>query len=279
MSSRAKALPERLNVIWLSYAEDTFYSIDCEVDYDKMLRLFKEGVDWKDANGDIRHETYNSIIVGYAPGGVVVIWVHAPSKQVEIGRYKGKKTVVSEAEIKSLDYPDKVLFQQSYRDATMNDHAIVPTEVREANKKKPLPYGLWDTYREKYLWHPIFVQNKFDNHTFNMIYVRLEMFNGEIEKLFDDSLIKNEYASRAILKRINFAWRDQDDQVYIGTVEFDEKTICDAFKNNKDEKIDLEFMINIPNDFIVVRLKTEGKEVFINKEAKVEVFKSRKTFK
>lgn len=278
ISNAEKTLPERLNVIWLSYAEDTFYTIDCAVDYDKMLRLFREGVDWKDASGDIRHETYDTIIVGYAPGGVVVIWIYGQGTQVEIGRYQGKKTVISDEEIRSLDYPDKLFFQQSYRDDTMNNPGIIPLEVQEANKNKPIPYGVWDTYREKYLWRPTFVQNKLGNHTFSMIYVRLEMFNGEIEKLFDDSLTKNEYASRAILKRINFAWRDQDDQVYSGTVEFDEKTIFDAFKDNKEAKIDLEFMISIPNDFIVARLKGEGKEVFINKEAKIEVFKSRKKF-
>jgi hypothetical protein len=273
MSSRGKALPERLNVTWLSYAEDTFYTIDCPVDYDKMLRLFKEGCDWKDAGGDIRHETYDTIIVGYAPGGVVVIWVYGQGTQVEIGRYQGKKTVISQEEIRSLDYPDKVLFQQKYRDDTMNDNAIVPDEVRKANKNKPIPYGLWDTYREKYSWKPTFViQNEGEIGDFGF-----NGFNGEQEDFFHERAI--DYKKRAIPKEVAFSWKDKEGQRYSGYIVFDEKLIFDAFKeiyhDNKEVQAELEFRTNIPNDFVTVILKVKDKEVMVNLGNKVRVFKIR----
>jgi hypothetical protein len=277
-----KPLPDRVNITWLSYAEDAFYSIDCPIDYDKIVRLFQEGYDEQSSSGKISHQNYRTIIVGYAPGGVVVIWVHGGSKQVEIGRYQGEKTVIDPEEIKSLESPEKLLFKQSYRDETMNDENIVPTAVREANKKKPIPYGLWDTYREKYLWKPTFIQNKFSDNTFTMVYARLEMYNGEIDDLFKETLQKKEYTERAILKRINFGWKDEKGQVYSGSVEFDEKTIFDAFKeirqDTKNGKIEIEFMVNIPNDFVVVRLRSGDKWVFANKDSKVDVFKSSKKY-
>jgi hypothetical protein len=284
MSSNRKAVPDRLNVTWLSYAEDTFYHIDCPIDYDKMVRYFKEGFEEREISGSgkTRHETYRYIIVGYAPGGIVVIWLSNGGKQVEIGRYQGEKTVIDPEEIKSLESPEKLLFKQSYRDETMNDENIVPTAVREANKKKPIPYGLWDTYREKYLWKPTFIQNKFSDNTFTMVYARLEMYNGEIDDLFKETLQKKEYTERAILKRINFGWKDEKGQVYSGSVEFDEKTIFDAFKeirqDTKNGKIEIEFMVNIPNDFVVVRLRSGDKWVFANKDSKVDVFKSSKKY-
>ena len=275
MSSRAKALPERLNVIWLSYGEDTFYSIDCEVDYDKMLHLFKEGVDWKDASGDIRHETYNKIIVGYAPGGVVVIWIYGQGTQVEIGRYQGKKTVISDEEIRSLDYPDKVLFEQAYRDKKMKNPGIIPLKVQEVNKNKPIPYGLWDTYREKYSWKPTFIiQENGEVGDF-----QFTGFNGEREDLFHERLINVDFKKRAIPKSLAFDWKDKNKQEYSGYIVFDEKLIFDAFeelyKDDKEAQAELEFRTSIPNDFVTVRLKGNNKDIMVNLGNMVRVFKIR----
>lgn len=285
MSSGRKAVPDRLNVTWLSYAEDTFYHIDCPIDYDKMVRYFKEGFEEMEVSGSgkTRHETYRYIIVGYAPGGIVVIWLSNGGKQVEIGRYQGKKVVIDPEEIKSLESPEKLLFKQSYRDATMNDENIVPTIVREANKKKPMPYGLWDTYREKYSWRPIFINMKssVSDTTKTILYTRLEMFNGEIEGQFDGALEKNEAAKRAILKHINFAWKDAKGQVYSGTLDLDEEEVFNAFKKmhkeNKDAQTDIQFYINVPNDFVTVQIKQGDKEIRLAKTI-VEVFKSSKKF-
>lgn len=281
-TSDRKALPDGLDIIWLSYAEDTFYHIDCAIDYEKMLKLFQEGYDEKDSSGKIRHETYSRIIVGYAPRGVLVVWVFGSSKQVEVGRYQGKKIVIHQQEIDHLDYPKKLFFQQSYRDDTMNDKDIVPTAVREANKKKPIPYGIWDTYREKYLWRPNFKQNKFKDSSFTMIYARMEMFNGEVETLFDEHLLTPEYTMRAIPKIIKMIWRDKNGQAYGGDVIFDDKTCFDAFKEiykeGKDTQVEIVLEVNIPNTFITVVLKSKDKEVSLNKNAIVDVIKTSKKF-
>ena len=37
MSSSVKTIPDHINTIWLSYAEDCFYHIDCDIDYNKIL--------------------------------------------------------------------------------------------------------------------------------------------------------------------------------------------------------------------------------------------------
>ncbi|MFD2909641.1 DUF2931 family protein, partial [Flavobacterium ardleyense] len=282
MTSGRKSLPDSLDITWLSYAEDTFYHINCAIDYDKILQLFQEGYDEKDAGGNIRHETYNTIIVGYAPGGVVVVWVFGSSKQVEVGRYQGKKTTIDQQEIDHLDYPKKLFFQQAYRDATMDDENIVPNKVREANKNKPIPYGLWDNYRVKYLWRPVFKQNKFDDSTFSMISARLEMFNGEIEELFDEGLQQKVFTAKAIPDGFNIIWRDKNGQVYSGTVDFDEKTAFEAFseiyKNDKDIEAELVISVNVPNTFITVMLKSKDQEVSLNNNAKVKVFKTSQKF-
>lgn len=278
-----KPVPNKLNVVWLSYAEDTFYHIDCDIDDKKMIGLFNEGFNVKSPLGKIKHDTYKKIVAGFAPGGVVVIWLFGASKQVEIGRYQGKKIVINQQEIKSLDYPKKLLFEQSYRNETMQDENIIPTAIYQANKNKPIPYGLWDTYRQKYLWRPTFnyVNSELSDTTKVILYTRLEMFNGEVEGQFDESLDKNVYSNRAILKKINFAWKDVNEQVYSGTIDLDEQEIFNAFKEisktNNEGEIDVQFYINRLNDFVTVQIKQGDKEIRLIK-SKVNVFKSSKKF-
>jgi len=285
MSSGIKPVPRHLDVTWLSYAEDTFYTIDCDIDYNKMVKLFKEGYQdsmWFFNDGRYQTQTYNAIVVGFAPGGVVVVWLHGAGRQVEIGRYQGKKIVISQNEINGLDNHERLLFDPEYRKETMLNKQIVPLEVQEANKNKPIPYGLWDKYRERYSWRPIFNQRSFEDSSIRIVHTFLEMFNGEFEEQIDQTLTDNEFIKRAIPKSINFAWKDKNGQVYSGTLDFEEKEIFDAYekiyKDNKDVQAELIFQINISNTFITVMLKSKDKEVHINKGTKVEVFKSHKKY-
>ncbi|CAM3749831.1 DUF2931 domain-containing protein [Flavobacterium gelidilacus] len=282
MSDGIKAVPNRLHVQWVAYAEDCVYEIDTEIDYEKMVHYFKEGYQeslvFLNKNGKYEKETYTSIVVGYAPGGAVYIWLHGSGKQVEIGRYQGKKVIIPQEEIDKLDGFEKLMHQKNEAARIMNNPQIVPPEVREANKNKPIPFGLWDTYRQKYSWRPTFViQNEG-----TMFITRMDMFNGEFEQLFDQSLIKNEFSKRAIPKKINFGWRDKTGQNYGGSIWFDEKEIFDAFteiyKDNYQGETEIELRVNRTNTFVTAWLKGNGKEVGVNLKAKVEVFKSRKKY-
>ena len=116
MSSGIKTVPNRLNVQWVAYAENCVYEINTEVDYDKMVQYFKEGYQdsmvFLNKGGKLEKETYTYIVVGYAPGGAVYIWLAGPGKQVEIGRYQGKKVVIPQAEIDKLDGFEKLMHQK-----------------------------------------------------------------------------------------------------------------------------------------------------------------------
>jgi hypothetical protein len=277
MNSGVKPLPVRLNVIWVSFRERCLYEIDCALDYDKMLDLFNEGFQdsafFFNKNGTYKKVTYNIIQAGFLPGGGVVVWVGAGGKQVEIGRYQGHKTTVSQKEIDGLDNHDQLYFSQDYYTSILNNPKVVPPEMQEALKNKPIPFDLWDTYREKYSWKPTFISKQ---EGWSLIDYYMEMYNGEKEELFDQSLVKNEFIKRAIPKLINIGWRDKTGQNYSGTLRFDEKEIFDAFaeifKDNKNAEAEIEFRVNIPNNYVVAFLKGNGKEIGINLKTKVEVF-------
>jgi hypothetical protein len=275
MSHSIKPLPSKINCIWVSYAERCHYKINTEIDYDKLLKLFQEGYPDSNRKFGKRKTTFNHVVAGFAPGGVVVVWAAGAGRQVEIGRYKGEKFVVPQAEIDGLDASERLLFSEKEYDRIMNNTRIVPLEVCEANAGKPIPYGLWDSYRTRYSWRPVVeVQNEAI-----ILNISFDMFNGEKEALFDKTLIENKFEKRGILSGIGIGWRDAKGQGYGGLIYFNEEEIRSAFKKMykdiPDAESELVFTVNHANNFITVLLKCGDKKIRFIKN-NVEVFKSRK---
>ncbi len=272
MSSGIKPLPNRLDVVWLSYAEDTFYHIDTKLDYDKMLALFEEGYLDSFTN---KKMTYSTIVVGFAPGGVVVVWLFGSGKQIEVSRYEGKKIVIPEQEIAGLDSHEKLLFSPDYRKSIMLNEQIVPLEVREANKNKPIPYGIWDTYRKRYNWKPSYSIPK-GGEAINSYFF---MLNGEQEEFIDETFKNITFSPRAVPRMVNLGWRDSTGQRYGGSVTFNEQEILKAYqelyRNDSAINAELEFKVNIPNTYLTIVLKGNGQEIPLS-ENQINVYKSSK---
>ena len=263
-------VPTHISCIWLSYAENIFYKIDCAVDHDKMLKLFQEGYPDSLAflNFGRREKSYyDSIITGFTPGGVVVIWLAGGGRQIEIGRYKGVKHEVDPKEIAGLEQEVHVLFEPKYREFIMTNAAVIPPDIQQANQGKPIPYGLWDTYRNRYSWRPIFELQ--DNGVFETAY--FEMINGEKDELFDVSLQENKFTKRAIPKLINMGWVNKTKKEYAAEIVFDEQEVKEAFdviyKDNKELEAELVFRVNQANNFVTVML--------VNNEVKIRLPKTK----
>ena len=275
MSHGVKSLPKRINCIWLSYAEDCMYKINCDVDYEKIVQLFNEGYVSSNRKRGLRIETYDSIMTGFAPGGVVVIWVAGVDKKVEIGRYQGEKTTVSAQEIASLDSHERLLFDSLHRKEIMKYPKIVSPDVQKANENKPIPFGLWDTYREKYSWRPVFIFPKDGKMNDD---VRLEMINGEFETLLFEDFYNNAFSKRAIPRGLGFSWWDKSGQGYGADVDFNEKEILDAYeviyKTDRNANVELILTINMSNTFFSAKLKKGNIQVPLINNA-IKVFESR----
>jgi hypothetical protein len=231
-----------------------------------MLKLFQEG--YLDSlaflnYGKREKSYYDSIIVGFAPGGVVVIWVAGSGRQVEIGRYKGKKIEIdpTERELEIMGYPTRNLFDPKYRNFIVTNKDVVPLEVQKANIGKPIPYGLWDSYRTRYAWRPVFEVPK--EGIMKAVY--MEMFNGEKEKLFDIALKENKYEKRARPIMIDFAWYAKDKKECAAEIIFDEQEIKAAFdtmyKDDKKPETELVFTVNHSNNYVTILLKCGDKEI------------------
>ena len=59
----------------------------------EIIEKFKEGYPNSSlyfGRNKNENETYNYIVAGFAPGGVVVVWLSGSGKQIEIGRHHFK---------------------------------------------------------------------------------------------------------------------------------------------------------------------------------------------
>ena len=161
-------------------------------------------------------ENCRTINVGFAPGEVAVVWVAGIVRQIEVGRYQGIKTEIPKEQVEKLkDEPEYSMLRPEYQESIMKNPGIIPQEVQEANKDKPIPYGLWDTYRKKYNWkvnYELPKEAELDEMTY-------DFYNGEETNLFGDYQIKryqipkelhwNYDEEKAIPKQISFRWKEK----------------------------------------------------------------------
>ena len=275
MSYGEKTLPNHLHVIWVSYFEHKFYEIDTPIDYNKMVDLFNQGYYLVSENPDnprLKKENYNKIIVGFAPGGVVVIWIEGLGRQIEIGRYQGKEITFSKEEVDALPPgPNKNKHSIDYQNNIIYNWNIVPKEIVEQIKDKPIPYGLWDTYRKKYNWQVRFLFL----HNEKIKRVIYDLLNGESEELYGEANIEKypnipEFLrwetrkARAIPKLISFRYI-VDNAEYGCSMHLDEEEMMKAFErvlgNDPEAKIEIEIYVNTDRTRATIGLKCKGEEV------------------
>ena len=273
-----ETLPKDIDMVWLSYKEDCFYRLKTAIDYEKIAKLFKNGYKRRVPNGEVRHTTYNTIVAGLAPGGVVVLWVgRGYLKITEIGRYQAEKIELREPE--GLDNHQKLIFDKEYAKRLLTNNTIIPEDFREANKNKPIPFGLWDSYRDhQYQWYPTF---EIPNGKIGD--VDYQYWNGEADTFFFTDFItleehKDVFAPKELyhnirklplFKEIRFTYKAEDGIKYGVGLQFDWEDILATYKKvfgeHPDEvKAHLDIRINRINSYLTVRLVGDnGKEAFI----------------
>ena len=277
-STSMDKLPKNVDMVWLSLKEDCFYRLKTAIDYEKVAKLFKEGFDERFSNGKMNHTTYNTVVVGIAPGGVVVLWVgygYFPIK--EIGRYQAEKIALKEPE--GLDNHQRLIFDKEYAKRLLTNNTIIPEDFRQANKDKPIPFGLWDSYRDhQYQWYPTF---EIPNGRIGD--VDYQYWNGEADTFFFTDFValeehKDVFAPKELyhnirklplFKEIRFTYKAEDGIKYGVGLQFDWEDILATYKkvfgeHPEEVKAHLDIRINRDNTYLTVRLMGDnGKEAFV----------------
>lgn len=263
-----KPLPIGLEISWLSYTEDQFYNGSFKLPYDTILNLFEKG--WPDFNYSTNppiqtKSSYNQIIAGMAPGGVVVVWLSGAGHIIDIGRFQATKTninmnaFIGRSDIK-VDQDNYVKDFFSYKEAK---------EFKDNLEKNGIPYGLWDKYRQRFIMRPTVIYDW--PKLIKTSQLALNYYSGEEETLDSATIEKNEYTSRVRPQKFSFYWYVDSagkNQGYQLTVEFNEAEIMKAYaevygnasSENKTQG-DLIVEVNRGNDEYRVFLQGNGKKV------------------
>lgn len=284
-STSMEELPQNVDMVWLSLKEDCFYRLKTAIDYEKIAKLFKNAYKVRVPNGEVRHTTYNTIVVGIAPGGVVVLWAgRGYLKITEIGRYQADKIVLKEPE--GLDNHQKLIFDKEYAKRLLTNNTIIPEDFREANKNKPIPFGLWDSYRDnQYQWYPTFeipngkigdvdyqYWNREADTFFFTDFIALE---GHKEVFAPQELYHN-IRKLPLFKEIRFTYKAEDGIKYGIKIEFDWEDILATYKkvfgeHPEEVKAHLDIRLNAANtETSICLVGDNGKEAFVEGVKNIE---------
>ena len=259
--SRSGIIPTGFKVTYFAYMENKFYTGNFALPSDTIRSLFKEGITVYRSK---KHNTYDAMILGMAPGGVLVVWMQSLDTQVEIGRYQATETDINwESFMPRTGYT-----REQFVSGTINDRPMAVANFQ----KNGLMLGLWDTYRIKYNWRPKFEFP--EGSTFDGI--DFKMYNGEKEFLWGETLAKNSYEKRAIAKSMDLMWADETGQDFGADIYFDEAEMFEAYKqiyrNDKEQNAELVIKYNDTRTSLEFYLRSKSEEIELEK-TKVSIFK------
>lgn len=140
-------LPDRLKIIYFSFAEKQFYEGEFNLPYDQILARFREGV-----AADRSNPLYSDIMVGVAPGGAVSVWVTGRGDTQEVFFGQANKVEINRSAAFDIPFDSKAesdaFIQQVLQES------LTPAELASI-KQHGVPLGLWARYRKRYDWRPV----------------------------------------------------------------------------------------------------------------------------
>ncbi|WP_456314864.1 DUF2931 family protein [Pseudomonas shirazensis] len=263
--------PIGADITYYADYEDTFYHLNVDFAVDVMKDLtkryyindedlentedLKEYVYERKANQYRAYSEFRDLVFGFAPKGMVVVWLRYGALQKELGRYQAK-VVKDDAALEK-----KLFASWSMKRKEVRENYLIP----DANPEK------WDNYRKKYVWIPEITSNK---PTFKLFNVLTQYFNAESENTVRPILLHPEKRERAIPQVITFFWETGKGEKFEGRAFFDWQKTNELFQKEDTGDNEIQIKINDNNSDFEVLLNGKALET-VNKR----VFKSDWVFK
>lgn len=255
--------PKTLGILFFSYHENQFYRGRFELPYDKIAKLMKEGHYSPKTD---KHITYDTFVVGVAPGGAVAVWAESLDKTIEV--FFGQAEKVEEEW--SVINPNPKITREEFISRRIKESLVTPEAIATAKKNGP-PIGLWSRYRTRYNWQPVFTGMTLAGGRINTI----KYYNGERDYL-DYPLDKANVAStRAIPSELHFVWehtKATKEKKATGTVfriYFNEPEIFDAFQklgsNNPALQLELRMEVVSGKNTFTTWLRNDKESIQLKK--------------
>lgn len=238
MEDRCTQIPMRIELVYLSYSECKFYSINSIL----STELINNFCNRYDADATMR--------IGLSPYGRVAIWMHGLNKSILIDWLKG--------EVKEVKMAD---FQPMIPYINIKDYCYYyinnAPRVKENLEKNGLPpQNLFDKYMQQFTYRylPLFEKWDGDNEAWlkyeedtvipEFDYIEEVLYDGTHDKLHDGELMKYHEAGKP--KKLAVKWHIKKSE-YVAYFWLEEKRICEIFDKfygiHPDTKTD--FLIHI----------------------------------
>jgi len=262
--------PIGADITYYAGYEDTFYRLNVDFPVETMQNLtkrFYSNYEDLEYNEDVKEYVYErkshqraytefrDLVFGFAPKGMVVVWLRYGATQKELGRYQAE--VVKD---------DAALEKKLFASWSMNRK-----EVRENYFIPDASSTKWDDYCTKYFWRPAITSTK---PNFRLFEVITGYFNAESEIANRPISLNPAKRERAIPRAITFFWETGKGEKYKGRAFFDWQKTNEQFKNEGTGNNEIQIKINDDNSDFQVLLNNETLET-VNKR----VYSSDQVFK
>ncbi|MBF4491706.1 DUF2931 family protein [Flavobacterium sp. MR2016-29] len=210
-------LPDSFDMTWLSYVDNKFYTGEWKLPTEKIEELFDLGF-YSTVGGKEVIEPYKYINIGFAPKGMVIVWVAGNGKQVEVGRFQAHETVIDP---RLISEDEKYMFRKDYAKDNLNNDFVISKDLREQIKQYGFPPPeVYEQYREKYSWKPKIILP--EGCKITSLYIK--MCNGEIEDSFNRPM---ELKKRAVPYQFEIYWSigsGKQEQQFVSRITFTKDT-------------------------------------------------------
>lgn len=262
--------PIGADITYYASYDNAFYRLKIDFPVEKMKDLVRRNYAFKeikrktiseyiykgDADLSYIHDTdapyksydaFTSLIFGFAPKGMVVVWANYGLTVIEIGRYQAQ----------AVTDPKEL---QKAKEIHLKTWRFTPEYFDELAKKKYNPNAnceLWDSYRIRYHWKPVFTS---ENPKFRIFEVNTEYYNAERDQMFRPWLLENKIRDRALPRVMQFFWETAKNEKFEGRIFFKEKELFDRFKGLSGDN-EIQVKIAEDNRSIEVLLNNQKLEV------------------
>ncbi|MDN3671796.1 DUF2931 family protein [Flavobacterium branchiarum] len=260
-----KGTPIGADITYYSGYEDVFYRLNIdfpsETIKDYMERAYSA---YDDRNGETQeykrlgrryesgggeaYDSFSTLVFGFAPKGMVMVWMNFGTTRIELGRYQAQEVI------------DDVIINKASK-KHLEKYRITPErfeEEKEILHISDASPSRWDNYRNRYNWRPEIIS---ESPSFELLQILNSYYNGEVEYMLRPWVSNAPYKERAVPQEINVVWLTGENHevkkqafIYLSWIKANE-----AFTNSGD-KFDMQIKI-AKNNSIQVFLNGQPFEV------------------